>query len=215
VTKIKKCKKRFLHLWFWCVVSVDASEAGAGNLEVAVRSAKTGVRIPHFLEADDRSTGLFQILFTPPPDCFRYEIDVSFNDWPVNGDSPTHTHTHPFNGPFPGLPGWAGTRKVKPIWILLKQETVSGTGISMAICKSAPRSRQITTPAPPPLTEWWFGQIQFSSVQYDIKGQFMYALPLVKHKKRFFPARRNNANRWNTLSYYLSHSSNPWRGKCH
>ena len=50
----------------------------------------------------------------------------------------------------PGLPGWAGTRKVKPIWILLKQETVSGSGsgISWAICKSAPRSRQITTPAP-------------------------------------------------------------------
>ena len=23
----------------------------------------------------------------------------------------------------PGLPGWAGTRKVKPVWILLKQET--------------------------------------------------------------------------------------------
>ena len=40
------------------------------------------------------------------------------------------------------------TRKVKPIWILLKQETVSGSGISWAICKSAPRSRQITTPAP-------------------------------------------------------------------
>jgi len=47
-----------------------------------------------------------------------------------------------------GLPGSAGTRKVKPIWILLKQETVSGSGISWAICKSAPRSRQITTPAP-------------------------------------------------------------------
>ena len=52
----------------------------------------------------------------------------------------THTHTHPFR--------WAGTRKVKPIWILLEQETVSGSGISCAICKSAPRSRQITTPAP-------------------------------------------------------------------
>ena len=52
------------------------------------------------------------------------------------------------NGPFPGLPGWAGTRKVKTILILLKQETVSGSGISWAICKSAPRSRQITTPAP-------------------------------------------------------------------
>ena len=30
----------------------------------------------------------------------------------------------------------------------LKQETVSGSGISWAICKSAPRSRQTTTPAP-------------------------------------------------------------------
>ena len=102
----------------------------------------------------------------------------------------THTHTHPFNGPFsgttrvsryqknktnldftkarqqitylpytththtrltalfPGLHRWAGTRKIKPIWILLKQETVSGSGISWAICKSAPCSRQITMPAP-------------------------------------------------------------------
>ena len=48
----------------------------------------------------------------------------------------------------PGLPGWAGTRKVRPIWILLKQETVSGSGISWTICKSAHRSRQLTTPAP-------------------------------------------------------------------
>ena len=48
----------------------------------------------------------------------------------------------------PGLPRWAGTRKVKLIWILLKQETVSGSGIRWAICKSAPCSRQITTPAP-------------------------------------------------------------------
>ena len=38
--------------------------------------------------------------------------------------------------------------KVKPIWILLKQETVSGSGISWAICQFAPRSRQITTPVP-------------------------------------------------------------------
>ena len=58
-----------------------------------------------------------------------------------------HTHTR-LTAPFPELPGWAGTRKVKPMWILLKQETVSGSGISWATCKSAPRSRQITTPAP-------------------------------------------------------------------
>ena len=61
----------------------------------------------------------------------------------------THAHTHTrLTALCSGLPGWAGTRKVKPIWILLKQETVSGSGISWAICKSAPRSRQITMPAP-------------------------------------------------------------------
>ena len=59
----------------------------------------------------------------------------------------THTHTH-LTALFPGLPGKAGTRKVKPIWILPKQETVSGSGISWAVCKSAPCSRQTTTPAP-------------------------------------------------------------------
>ena len=37
---------------------------------------------------------------------------------------------------------------LKPVWILLKQETVSGSGISWAVCKSATRSRQITMPAP-------------------------------------------------------------------
>jgi len=46
----------------------------------------------------------------------------------------------------PGQPGWASTRKVKPIWILLKQETMSGHGISWATCKSASCSRQISTP---------------------------------------------------------------------
>ena len=59
----------------------------------------------------------------------------------------THTHTRS-TALFPELPGWAGTRKGKPIWIILKQETMSGSCISWAICKSAPRFRQITTPAP-------------------------------------------------------------------
>jgi len=31
---------------------------------------------------------------------------------------------------------------------LLEQETVSGSGVSWAICKSTPQARQITTPAP-------------------------------------------------------------------
>jgi len=48
----------------------------------------------------------------------------------VINDKP-HTHTR-LAALFPGLPEWAVTRKVKPIWILLKQETVSGSGISWA-----------------------------------------------------------------------------------
>ena len=60
---------------------------------------------------------------------------------------PSYTHNH-LTGLSLGLPRWAGTRKVKPIWILLKQERVSGNGIRWAIFKSALRSRQITTPAP-------------------------------------------------------------------
>jgi len=39
-------------------------------------------------------------------------------------------------------------QKGKTVWILLKHETVSGIGISWAICKSASCSRQITMPAP-------------------------------------------------------------------
>ena len=66
---------------------------------------------------------------------------------PCKHQTQSHTHSH-LTALFPGLPRWALTRKVKPIQILLKQETVSGSGISWAICKSALRSRQITTPAP-------------------------------------------------------------------
>jgi len=39
----------------------------------------------------------------------------------------THTHTR-LTALCPGLPRWASTRKVKPIWILLKQETVASAG---------------------------------------------------------------------------------------
>jgi len=51
-----------------------------------------------------------------------------------------HTHTRAFKGPF------SGTTRVSRI--LLKQETVSGSGIHWDICKSAPNSRQITMPVP-------------------------------------------------------------------
>ena len=56
----------------------------------------------------------------------------------------THTYTHPFNGPFYGSTQVSQYQKGKPIWILLKQETVSGSGISWAICKSALHSQFFT-----------------------------------------------------------------------
>ena len=49
---------------------------------------------------------------------------------------------------FRDYPGEPVPERSNQIWILLKQETVSGSDISWAMCKSAPRSRQITTPAP-------------------------------------------------------------------
>ena len=68
-------------------------------------------------------------------------------------------YTHPFNCPFSGTTRWAGTRKVKPIWILRKQETMSGSGISWAICKSTSRSRLITMPAP--TAQFFTGRMPF------------------------------------------------------
>ena len=59
-----------------------------------------------------------------------------------------HTHTL-LTALFPGLPRLAGTRKVKPIWTLLKQETVSGTGIIWAICKSTSLQTDYHTSTPP------------------------------------------------------------------
>ena len=62
-----------------------------------------------------------------------------------------HAHTHRLTAFCPGPPRWACTRKVKRFSLLtklLEQETVSGSGISWTICKSAPCCRQITTPAP-------------------------------------------------------------------
>jgi len=58
------------------------------------------------------------------------------------------TDTH-LMASFPAQPGQAGTRKIKPVWVLKKQEMMAGSGISWTMCKSfAPSSIQITLPAP-------------------------------------------------------------------
>jgi len=72
---------------------------------------------------------------------------------------PLHTHTHTrLTALFLGLPGYSSTRKVKPIWILLKQETVSGSSISWAICKSASRDRYSCQQ---PTAQFFTGQMPF------------------------------------------------------
>ena len=54
------------------------------------------------------------------------------------------THTHPFNGPFSRTTQVSRYQKGKSN---LGFTEASGSGISWSICKSAPRSRQITMPA--------------------------------------------------------------------
>jgi len=58
-----------------------------------------------------------------------------------------HTYTHLFDGPQDFVWDYPSEPLPKPIWLLLKQERVSGSGISWAICKSATRPREIMTPA--------------------------------------------------------------------
>ena len=70
-----------------------------------------------------------------------YEVSYKYTAVHIN----THTYTR-LMALFPGLPRWAGTRKVKPIWILLKQETVSGSGISWQVCTSLQTDSHTSTP---------------------------------------------------------------------
>jgi len=60
----------------------------------------------------------------------------------------THRHTQTrLTALFPGPPEWAGIRKVKPIWILLKQETASGSGIGcMQVCTSLQTDNHASNP---------------------------------------------------------------------
>ena len=73
-----------------------------------------------------------------------------------------HTHTR-LMALCPGLPRWASTRKVKPIWILLKQETVvsAGTYASLHLAPDRlPRQHpttQFNTGWMPFLPIYWIG----------------------------------------------------------
>jgi len=59
-----------------------------------------------------------------------------------------HYYIH-FTAFFPGQPGLEGTRNVNHSGFYWSKKRWGGSGISWTMCKSiAPRSRQITTPAP-------------------------------------------------------------------
>jgi len=125
-----------------------------------------------------------------------------------NESTHTHTHTHTdrqtdtrLTALFPGLPRSAGTRKVKPIWILLKQERVSGSGISWAICKSAPRSRQIA--------------MQHSTTQF-FAGRMPFLPP---NQQRQSTEGKNESthilhNIWTSTHWGKLPSLPPWRRHC-
>ena len=80
--------------------------------------------------------------------------------WDFQSLTLTNTHTC-LTALCPGLPRWASTRKVKPIWILLEQETVNGSGISWAICKSARTSLQTDNHVSTPPLSFFTGQMPF------------------------------------------------------
>ena len=106
----------------------------------------------------------------------------------------THTHTHIHTrlmALFPGLPGWAGTRKVKPIWILLKQETVSGSGKTPASHHSVFYRPDALRGAQATASKHW-RQVTIS--EFSLKHDFLLAFHCSHvHLLYWF---------WHTASYY-------------
>jgi len=84
------------------------------------------------------AAGIFQRLHTGIRSQNVVFVPSAVNWWTINDKASgwlvivgvsahTHAHTH-LTAIFLGIPKRTKTRKVKPIWILLKQETVSGSG---------------------------------------------------------------------------------------
>jgi len=55
----------------------------------------------------------------------------------------TYTDNHFSTASFPGQPDQAGTRKVKPVWILIRQEMM-GFG-NMAVASAGPYAKKFST----------------------------------------------------------------------
>ena len=80
---------------------------------------------------------------------------------------------------------------------------MSGSGISWAICKSAPRSRQITMPAPHHSV--FTGQMPFllpNQQHQSTEGAWRNAYKINKHQYRLF-----------LVTFYANNKHQPWQSK--
>jgi len=83
-------------------------------------------------------------------DLFFFCEHSTFRDQPetYSWHACTHTHTQrSFYDPLDFVWDYPGEPVPEPIWILLKQETLSSSGISWAICKSAQMDNHASTPS--------------------------------------------------------------------
>ena len=85
---------------------------------------------------------------------------------------------HPFNIPLSGTTWLSQYKKRKVNMDLMLQEIVSGSGICWAICKSAPRPRQITTPAPhhPTTASKLKALLLLFTIKYNLHKCILYLL---------------------------------------
>ena len=114
----------------------DAAEAGVVGLDRVGVQFKDQVAGRRVVASSDHRQAAAQLVVPDRPLVHLRTIEVQVELEPVRApvtQHHTHTHTHTrLTALCPGLPGWAGTIRVKPIWILLEQEIVSGSGISWA-----------------------------------------------------------------------------------
>jgi len=120
----------------------------------------------------------------------------------------THKHTH-LTALFLGLPMWAGTRKVKPIWILLKQETVSGSSISWAICKSAPHHSVFTGLTPVPPSQQRQSTDGKKLVNFSVVNKKFTSRTLYSGQDMWSKSNKKNVNE--NTGYISEFSVNAWR----
>ena len=137
---------------------------------------------------------------------------MKFLCWLNNG-----THTHPFNGPF-SRTTWVGRyQKGKTNLDFTKARDSEWQWHQLGLCKSAPRSRQITTPAPHHSVFLQAGcpscrpnnsvkALKANSVYitclYKIRIKHSYVMQHLLFLRCWFPARFQNA--WNAFNRNLT-----------